>query len=90
MSALRRAAVRHIDVLVASRPGANEGRAADYVQRRFPANVLLAPPHSRLPAALVVPAGSRLQVGRLVVHIGYDHDRLAATVTRRSARDPPG
>jgi competence protein ComEC len=90
MSSLRTAAVRRIDVLVASRPGTSEAAMAEELQRRFPASVVLGPPHSRLAEALVPPAGAELHVGRLLVHIDYDGDRLAATVSHTRSRDPPG
>jgi beta-lactamase superfamily II metal-dependent hydrolase len=90
MSALQLAAVRDLDVLVASRPGSNEAGVAEQVQRRFPAAVVLAPPRSRLPGALVPPAGSDLRVGDLVIHVEYGDDRLAVTVGRAGGRDPPG
>ena len=90
MSALQGAAVRHLDVLVASRPGSNEAKVAELVQRRFPATVVLGPPHAKLASALVPPAGSDLQVGGLVVHVEYERAGLAVTVAHARSRDPPG
>ena len=82
MSALQSAGVRGLDILVASRPGTNEARAAETLQRRFPAAVVLGPPKTKVLGALVPPDGSDLRIGALTIHIAYDHDRLTATVTR--------
>jgi competence protein ComEC len=90
MSALGLAAVRDLDVLVASRAGSNEARIAEQVQRRFPAAVVLAPPRSRLTGAVVPAPGSDLRVGDLVVHVDYGDNRLAVTVGRPAGRGPPG
>lgn len=90
MSSLRTAAVRRIDVLVASRPGSAEALMAEELERRFPASVVLGPPLARLTGALVPPPGSELRVGELVVHVDYDADRLAVTVAHTKSRSPPG
>lgn len=82
MSALQAAGVRNLDILVASRPGTNEARAADVLQRRFPAGVVLGPPKSKVLGAVVPPDGSDIQLGGLTLHVEYAEDRLAVTVSR--------
>ncbi|MGH9227026.1 MAG: ComEC/Rec2 family competence protein [Acidimicrobiales bacterium] len=82
MSALQAVGVRNLDVLVASRPGTNEARAAEVLQRRFPAGVVLGPPKSKVLGAVVPPDGSDVHVGALTLHIEHADDRLAVTVSR--------
>jgi len=82
MSALHAAGVRDLDILVASRPGTNEARAAEVVQRRFPAGVVLGPPKTKVLGAVVPPDGSEIQLGGLTLHIAHDGDRISVTVSR--------
>ncbi len=89
MSELHQAGVRALTVLVASRPGSTEARAAEIVQLRYPAGLVLAPTKSRLLGAVVPPAGTRLEVGDLTLDFEHAGDRLAVTV-HRAGRDPPG
>ncbi|MEW6152911.1 MAG: ComEC/Rec2 family competence protein [Actinomycetota bacterium] len=87
MSALHQAGVRDLDILIASRPGTSEARAAETLQRRFPAGVVLAPPKSKVLGATVPPSGSVVEVGALIVHIEHADGRLATTVS--TSRAPP-
>jgi competence protein ComEC len=94
LSGLQNAGVRGLDVLVVSGPGVTDARAAEVVQRRFPARLVLAPARSQLQGRQVPPPGSELRVGDLVVAFAAaaaaeGGDRLAVTVRRADARGPP-
>jgi competence protein ComEC len=90
MAALHRAGVRRLDVLVASRPTHGEARAAEMLQRRFPARVVLGPASTALPGALVPPAGSQLLIGGLVLRVNEASPRLDVAVAVGRGRGPPG
>jgi competence protein ComEC len=90
LSGLHASAVRHLDLLVASRPGVTEARTADTVRRRFPARIVLAPAGSRLDGAYVPPPGTVVDLGPLSVMLDADHGRLVATVRRVPVRRGAG
>jgi hypothetical protein len=85
---LNEAGVRQIDLLIASRPGATDARAATAVERRFPARLVLAPNAVRLSHAQTPAPGTVLRVGDLEAQFEHVEGRLAVTV-RRTGRDPP-
>jgi competence protein ComEC len=89
LGALNAAGVRHLDLLVASRPGAADARAATVIERRFPSRLVLAPNASRLPHAQTPPDGSVIQVGDLVAHVAHVDGQLSLSVHRAGGRDPP-
>lgn len=88
MAALHKAGVRRVDVLVASRPTRSEGRAAELLQLRFPAGVVLGPAKTPVAGAVMPPPGSEVRVGALVVHIAQAGDRLAVTVSAEAGTTP--
>ena len=88
LAALAAAGVRHLDLLVASRPGATDARAATVIERRIPVRLVLAPSARRLPHAQTPPPGSAIRVGGLVARFDHDEGRLAVVV-HRTGRDPP-
>ena len=88
LGALNAAGVRHLDLLVASRPGATDARAATAIERRVPARLILAPNADRLPRAQTPPHGTTVQVGDLVAAVEHVDGRLAVTI-HRVARGPP-
>jgi beta-lactamase superfamily II metal-dependent hydrolase len=93
LGALRAAGVHRLDLLVASRPGATDARAATVIERRFPVRLLLAPNATRLPHAQTPPHGSVLHVGGLRLAVERSDSRLSVEVSPtggRGGRDPPG
>lgn len=88
MAALHKAGVRRVDVLVTSRPTRSEGRAAELLELRFPAGVVLGPAKTSVGGAVVPPPGSEVRVGPFVVHIAQAGDRLAVTVSTETGTTP--
>lgn len=90
MAALHRAGVRRLDVLVASRPTRAEARAAETLQRRFPARIVLGPAGTDLAGAFVPAEGSELRIGGIVVRVQQAGRRLEVAVSAGRSRGPPG
>jgi competence protein ComEC len=88
LGALKALGVRRLDLLVVSRPGATDARAARAIERRFPIRLLLAPNAARLPDAQIPPDGVAVRMGALLARIEQVDGRLSATVSR-AGRDPP-
>jgi competence protein ComEC len=90
LTALHRADVRRLDVVVATRPGVATARGLEPVLRRLPVGAVVAPAGSRLAGAVVPAEGSRMSVGPLAVDVDSTSPRLAVRVgPAQSARGPP-
>ncbi len=88
LSSLHQADVRHLDVVVVTRPGRGAATDVDALLSRFPPRLLLAPTGHRLPGDVVVPPeGSEVSAGALLVVVEETSPRLGVRVG--PARAPP-
>ncbi|HUQ62301.1 MAG TPA: ComEC/Rec2 family competence protein [Acidimicrobiales bacterium] len=84
LDAMHKESVRHLDILVVTRPGVMAARSVTPLLSRYPARLLLAPESDRLKRAVVPEMGSGYRAGQLVVTVGAIRPGLAVTV--RSGR----
>ena len=85
LESLRRAGVRRVDLVVASRGGAPDAHAVLALQDRYRSAAVVAPPMHRVPGARTVRAGDTVRVGTVAVEIVADTPGLVveAAVTPR-------
>ncbi len=76
LGSLRLAGVRRVDLLVASHGGASDAHAVLALRDRYRSAVVVAPPMHRVPGARTVRAGSRVQIGAVVVEVLADDPAL--------------
>jgi hypothetical protein len=90
LEGLRRASVRHVDVVVARHGGRDVAEAVAVLRQRYPPRLVLAPSGHRVPQGSVAVAGSSVRVGPLVVVVvDVGRDRLEARIRPATARGPP-
>ena len=76
LGSLRLAGVRRVDLVVASRGGASDAHAVLALSDRYRSAAVVAPPMHRVPGARTVRAGSRVQIGAVVVEVLADDPAL--------------
>jgi ComEC/Rec2-related protein len=82
LEALRRAGVRHIDLLVAVNGGRTTAEVVRALGTRYPIGERWAPPGHQVRGARVPPVGAAVRAGPYVVTVVADEPRLAITVQR--------
>lgn len=90
LGAMHTAAVRHLDVLVVTRPGRAAAGVVGPLLLRFPPRLILAPAGSPLAGPGVAEPGTTVRVGPLTVDVDAVEPRLAVRVASSAARSPPG
>ena len=84
LESLRRAAVSHVDVVLARHGGRDVAEAVAVLGHRTPPRLVLAPRDHRVPGASVARAGSEVTVGGLVVQVQrVTSDSVEAVVAAR-------
>ena len=79
LGSLRLAGVRRVDLVVASRGGASDAHAVLALSDRYRSAAVVAPPMHRVPAARTVRAGTRVQIGAVVMEVLADDPALVVT-----------
>lgn len=82
LEGLRRASVRHVDVVVARHGGRDVAEAVAALRERHPPRLVLAPPGHRVPQGSVAREGSTVEVGELRVEVREVTTTLVVEVGR--------